>query len=64
MRLLNDDSRCLGSTEESGIYRICDRRQTCARYVQRNTGGERTPITNMICRDEVDLFIEERSNDR
>jgi hypothetical protein len=64
MRLLNDDSRCLGSTEESGIYRICDRRQTCARYVQRNTGGERTPITNMICRGEVDLFIEERSNDR
>ncbi len=64
MRLLNDVSRCLGSLQESGIYRICDRRQTCARYVQRNAGGERTPITNMICWGEVDLFIEERSNDR
>jgi|LakMenEpi03Aug12_release.lakeMendotaPanAssembly.Ray.scaffolds.fasta_scaffold111648_7 hypothetical protein len=62
MRLLNDQSRCLGSLEESGIYRICDRRQTCARYVQRNAGGERTPITNMICRDGIDLYIQEENN--
>ena len=64
MRLLNDVSRCLGSLEEPASYRICERRQSCARYVQRNASGERTPITNMICRGEVDLYIQEENGER
>jgi hypothetical protein len=66
MRLPNDYSRCLGlSVVGSKIGTIvCERRATCARYVQRNTGGERTPTMAMICHHEVDAYIrEEKDND-
>lgn len=54
MTLLNDVTRCQG--------RDCGLRETCARYVLRSTGGERTPQTERVCGLNgsriVDGFIE------
>jgi hypothetical protein len=65
MRLPNDVGRCLGlSVVGSKIGTIvCDRRKTCARYLQRNTGGERTPYTTMMCHDGVDAYIRQEGKD-
>lgn len=46
MTLPNDVARCLG--EQKGIH-TCTRRETCVRYVERNTGGERTPFNSCLC---------------
>ena len=46
MRLTNDTCRCLG--EQTGIH-TCTRRETCARYTQRNTGGPSTPYSSWLC---------------
>ena len=46
MSLLNDVCRCLG--EQPGIH-TCARRATCARYVERDTRGTRTPFSTCLC---------------
>ena len=46
MSLLNDVCRCLGEQRE---IHTCARRATCARYTQRDTGGERTPFAECLC---------------
>ena len=46
MRLTNDTCRCLG--EQTGIH-TCARRESCARYTMRNTGGPRTPYSMCLC---------------
>jgi hypothetical protein len=65
MPLPNDVSRCLGEkkiTDE--MNGICLHRKSCASYVQRNTGGERTPITTMICRPHgMDMYIRQEGKD-
>jgi hypothetical protein len=70
MRLPNDVSRCMGELagDERGRTKdvkdiFCPRRDTCARYVQRNTGGERTPYTSMICHDGLDAYIRQEGKD-
>lgn len=54
--LANDVSRCLGIyTSELGDTR-CERRETCARYVERHSGGERTPFNQWCCPTLDDYF--------
>ena len=55
MPLPNDDSRCEGELEEpapdreSKMRTICHRRETCQRYLDIGTGGERTPYHPLLC---------------
>ncbi len=65
MRLLNDVSRCLGLSVVGGKTGtiVCDRSKTRARYLQRDTGGEQTPYTTMICHDGVDAYIKQGAVD-
>ena len=65
MRLPNDYSRCLGLSVVGGKTGtiVCQIRHTCARYLQRDTGGERTPYTTMICHDGVDAYIRQEGKD-
>jgi hypothetical protein len=65
MRLPNDVSRCLGLSVVGGKTGtiVCQIRHTCARYLQRNTGGERTPYTTMMCHDGVDAYIRQEGED-
>jgi len=53
MTLPNDVTRCLG--EQKGIH-TCTRRETCARYTLRNTGGPRTPFSAFLCPGLDDYF--------
>jgi hypothetical protein len=53
--LLNDMARCEGQKYDQErrcaawpIY-VCNRRETCARYVERNTGGPRTMSYSYLC---------------
>ena len=58
MALLNDVARCQGDTHLPTTGRwICDRRETCARYVERNTGGERTPNFAYLCLNDESSYI-------
>jgi hypothetical protein len=65
MRLPNDVGRCLGLSVVGGKTGtiVCQIRHTCARYLQRDTGGERTPKQNMICHHEVDAYIRQENKD-
>ena len=45
MTLPNDTSRCRGVWKHG----LCSRREECARYIERNTGGERTPQSVCMC---------------
>lgn len=58
MLLPNDVVRCHGEyvAKYETEPRICMLRETCARFVQRNTGGERTP-SSLICQYGVDAYI-------
>jgi hypothetical protein len=44
-----DVSRCLGLG--------CARKVTCRRYLEWQTGGERTPVTGSLCDDTHDARI-------
>lgn len=67
--LLNDMARC------QGLYRteimagvdhswVCKRRNTCARYVERNQGGPRTMTYAYLCSEGDDSYIPaEKPND-
>lgn len=55
--LLNDVCRCEGDMHLPTTGRwLCEKRESCARYVERNTGGERTPHGQYLC-DDGDMFI-------
>jgi hypothetical protein len=56
--LPNDVCRCEGWRETQGqkVVCYCPRRRECARYVERNAGGERTPHGQYLC-DDADMFI-------
>ena len=53
MSLLHDVCRCLG--EQTAIH-TCTRRESCARYVERNNGGPRTPYSMFLCPGQDDYF--------
>lgn len=58
MPLLNDVGRCFGmhhANLESSF--TCDRRETCACYVERNQGGPRTMTYAYLCGDGDDNYI-------
>lgn len=56
--------RCDGFKLGKQYLHICPRRETCARYVERHTGGERTPNFAYLCLDGSDMFIPvEKKND-
>jgi hypothetical protein len=56
--LLNDMARCHGDTHLNTTGRwLCDKRETCARYVERNTGGPRTMQYAYLCLYGADLYI-------
>lgn len=56
--LLNDMARCMGSKDlRHNVIALCDRRETCARYLERGSGGPRTPHHPYLCDDEGDMFI-------
>lgn len=58
MPLLYDVARCLGMQHaalESSF--TCDRRETCARYVERKQGGPRTMTYANLCCDGDDMYI-------
>lgn len=64
MRLPNDVSRCLGEkkiTDE--MNGICLHRKSCARYIQRNTGGELTPYHIFLCQNGMDAYIRQDVKD-
>lgn len=56
--LANDMARCEGekSTPDERYLWVCYRRETCARYVERDTGGPRTMQYAYLC-DEDDMYI-------
>lgn len=61
MPILNDMARCdgekvVGRFVDERTQAICEKRETCARYVERNTGGPRTPHHHYLC-DEGDMYI-------
>ena len=58
MPLPNDIGRCQGSKDlRHNVIAICDRRETCARYVERHTGSERTPNFAYLCIEGDDSYI-------
>lgn len=55
--LPNDVCRCEGiSYVEPRFPWICGRRNECARYLERHTGGEQTPHHQYLC-DDGDFYI-------
>lgn len=52
-RLAFDICRCYGEREE----RICHVRDNCARYIDRNHVGERTPFARLLCDRGEDNYI-------
>lgn len=66
---LNDIARCAGEPPPElmvlvGGYRThkCPRRETCARYVERHTGGERTPKCAYLCSEDDESYIPVEQN--
>lgn len=57
MPLLNDMARCMGYLNVNGEEYQCEKRETCARYVERRQGGPRTGRFAYICLDGVDEYI-------
>lgn len=59
MPLLNDMARCEGGEQllPTGTYAPCYRRETCARYVERYTGGPRTMTYAYLCSEGDDSYI-------
>lgn len=53
MTLTHDTCRCLG--EQPRIH-TCTRRESCARYTERNTGGPRAPFVRCLCPGQDDYF--------
>lgn len=49
MTLPADTRRCLGLLPTPTGEQRCTRRNTCARYTQRHTGGEATPFVQWAC---------------
>lgn len=45
MTLPNDVSRCRGVWKHG----LCSKREECARYTLRDTGGDRTPFAVCMC---------------
>ena len=64
MKLPNDVARCRGSEylysdEHLGVTKIpCQFRETCARYIQRDERGPRTPVYLHLCDFESETFNE------
>ena len=63
--LANDVCRCDGSKEtiDQKVVVHCARRRECARYVERHTGGERTPHHHYLCDALGETFIPVGRND-
>lgn len=61
MPLLYDIARCQGALEDktTGYANVwtCDRRETCARYIERNQGGPRTMTHANLCSEGGDSYI-------
>ena len=45
MTLPNDVTRCRGVWKHG----LCSKREDCARYIERDTGGDRTPFALCMC---------------
>ena len=59
MPLMNDMARCMGDMHLPTTGRwICDRRETCARYVERHQGGPRTMTYAYLCSEGDDNYIQ------
>lgn len=59
MNLPNDVSRCNGATVNNAMQDVeCGLRDRCERYLQKDTGGERTPISGWLCGETPKYFIE------
>jgi hypothetical protein len=56
MTLANDICRCLGLLPAPDGVQRCTKRDECARYVQRHTGGDRTPMAQWMCPTANDYF--------
>ena len=57
MTLPYDVCRCMGQAKEGGP---CEKRDECARYLEMETGGHRTPYTASMCAwsdGEYEYFI-------
>ena len=58
MSLPNDITRCMGLLPApNGLTQRCSKRDTCQRYTERTTGGERTPTAQWLC-PGLDGFFE------
>lgn len=63
MPLLNDVARCqgekiIGRFVDEPIAVKCNKRETCARYVERHTGSERTPNYAYLCLEDYGDYIQ------
>jgi len=64
MPLLNDMARCQGEmAHPSNRIKLCTRRYSCARYLERNWCGQNAPHYAYLC-EEGDMYIPaEKPND-
>lgn len=57
MPLLNDMARCMGYLNVNNDPLLCDKRETCARYLECKQGGPNTRIYAHICFFEPHMYI-------
>lgn len=56
MSLTHDTCRCLGLLPGLTAEQRCAKRDSCARYTERWTGGERTPHAQWLCPGADDFY--------
>ena len=57
MTLAYDVTRCMGlMPAPNGLTQRCSKRDTCQRYTDRATGGDRTPVAQWLCPGHDDYW--------